>query len=381
VTTADVALAVSLDVTAIPVAAAGAGQYALEIVRALDRRDDVTVSAITRRSDTVRWREHAPHGSVFAWAPEARPLRLAWEQVALPRRLRALPVAVHHGLHYTMPERANVPVVVTVHDCTFFDHPEWHQPAKVRFFKRAIRVAARRAAVVICVSEATATRFTELCRPRATVIVAPHGVDGERFGVAEPAPGSDAGALAHLGIDADRPLVVFVGTLEPRKGVAGLLGAFDRVADGHPDAMLVLAGQPGWGHELDALATTKHRDRVIVTGYVPDATVPALLRRAAAVAYPSLDEGFGLPAFEALACGAPLVTTANTPMAGLAGDAALLVPPGDVDALARALDGLLAGEPGIEARRRAGLARVSGLTWDHSAALHADAYRLAAQAG
>jgi glycosyltransferase involved in cell wall biosynthesis len=112
-----------------------------------------------------------------------------------------------------------------------------------------------------------------------------------------------------------------------------------------------------------------------------DATVPALLRRAAAVAYPSLDEGFGLPAFEALACGAPLVTTANTPMAGLAGDAALRVPPGDVDALARALDGLLAGEPGIEARRRAGLARVSGLTWDHSAALHADAYRLAAQAG
>jgi len=372
-----VPLAVSLDVTAIPAAAAGAGQYALEIARALDGRDDVSITLITRKADTARWRDHAPHASVVPCAPEPRPLRLAWEQVGLPRRLRALGVAVHHGLHYTMPERSRLPAVVTVHDCTYFDHPEWHQPAKVRFFRRAMQVAARRAAVVICVSDATAERFAELCRPIAPVVVAPHGVDRHRFGVAEPAPGADGDALGRLGIDGNRPLVVFVGTLEPRKGVAGLVAAFDRVAERHRDAMLVLAGQPGWGHELDALATAKHRDRVVVTGYVPDATVPALLRRATAVAYPSLDEGFGLPAFEALACGAPLVTTTGTPMAGVAGDAALLVAPGDVDALAEALDTLLDGDPEVERRRQAGLLRVSGLTWEHSAALHARAYRMA----
>src|SRR6202034_1296475 len=130
------------------------------------------------------------------WAPRPRPFRLAWEQVGLPRRLRTLPVAVHHGLHYTMPERARLPVVVTVHDCTYFDHPEWHQPAKVRFFKRAIEVAARRAAVVICVSDATAQRFEELCHPTARVVVAPHGIDRSRFAVAEPETGSDRAALA-----------------------------------------------------------------------------------------------------------------------------------------------------------------------------------------
>jgi glycosyltransferase involved in cell wall biosynthesis len=375
------ALGVSVDATAIPTAAAGAGQYALEIVRALDRRDDVSLTVITRRADASRWRARAPRASVVPLAPEARPLRLAWEQVLLPRRLRSLPVAVHHGLHYTMPERASLPVVVTVHDCTYFDHPEWHQPAKVRFFRRAIEVAARRAAAVICVSDATAERFVELCRPAAPVVVAPHGIDRERFSDTDAAEGSDAAALSALGIDAGRPLVVFVGTLEPRKGVATLIGAFDMVAGSHPDAQLVLAGQDGWGSQLDALAAAKHRDRVVVTGYVPDAAVPALLRAATAVAYPSLDEGFGLPAFEALACGAPLITTTGTPMAGVVGDAALLVPPGDVDELAGAIDTLLKGDPGVGERRRAGLTRVAGFTWANSASLHADAYRLAARSG
>jgi len=371
-------LGVSLDVTAIPLRAAGAGQYALEIASALDRRDDLAVTLLTRRKDTTRWAKRAPGSTLVPVAPEPRPLRLLFEQVALPRRLRSLPVSVHHGLHYTMPERARVPVVVTVHDCTYFDHPEWHEPAKVRFFRRAIAVAARRAAVVICPSEATAERFAELCRPRAPVMVAHHGIDHGRFSVREPEPGADAAVLKGLGIDADRPTVVFVGTLEPRKGVGILVSAFDALADRHPDALLVLAGQPGWGSGLDALSSAAHRDRVLVTGYVSDDAVPALLRHASAVAYPSLDEGFGLPAFEALACGAPLVTTTGTPMARALGGAALLVEPGSADALAEALEQLLDRDRALAARREEGLARVAPLTWSKSAAIHARAYAEAA---
>lgn len=371
-------LAVSLDVTAIPARAAGAGQYALALAAALDRRDDVAPTLVARRGDTARWRDRAPRSTVRGWAPGPRPLRLAWEQVGLPRRLVEAGVAVHHGLHYTMPERSRLPVVVTVHDCTYFDHPEWHQRAKVPFFRRAIRAAAERAAVVVCVSEATAARFTELCRPRARVVVAPHGIDHTRFCPAEPAAGEDTAELAALGVDATRPLVVFVGTLEPRKGVAGLVAAFDRVAGDVPDALLVLAGQPGWGRDATPLSASRHPERVLVTGYVPDRAVPALFRSAAVVAYPSLDEGFGLPAFEALACGAPVVTTSGTPMAAALDDAAMLVAPGDVEALGEALLTVVAGDPDRERRRSAGLARVAGLTWEASAAHHVEAYRAAA---
>ena len=76
--------------------------------------------------------------AVVARAPTARPLRLAWEQLALPGLLGRAGLDVHHGPHYTMPERARLPVVVTVHDCTFFDHPEWHERSKVTVFRRAI---------------------------------------------------------------------------------------------------------------------------------------------------------------------------------------------------------------------------------------------------
>ncbi|MGH9045017.1 MAG: glycosyltransferase family 4 protein [Acidimicrobiales bacterium] len=371
-------LSISLDVSAIPEKAAGAGQYAMGLVRALDARTDCCVSLVTRGSDTQRWRELAPSSRVLGWAPSARPVRLVWEQLSLSRRVSSLGVDVHHGLHYTMPERAKVRSVVTVHDCTYFDHPEWHIASKVRFFKRAIQVAARRAGAVVCVSDATAERFRELCRPLVPVVVVPHGVDHARFTPDAPQGKADELALARLGISQKEKLIVFVGTIEPRKGVSVLIEAFERLARGRDDLRLVIAGQRGWGDELAALGRTSRPEKVTVTGYVPQATVPALLRAASAVAYPSLDEGFGLPAFEALACGAPLVTSEATPMARLLSDAALLVDPGNVSALAEAIELLVDGDGGAVARREAGLSKVAQLTWAASAQRHLDAYRIAA---
>ena len=144
------------------------------------------------------------------------------------------------------------------------------------------------------------------------------------------------------------------------------------------DAVLVLGGQTGWGtaETERALASAQHADRIVRTGYLPDPAVPALLRRAAVVAYPALEEGFGLPALEALACGAPLVTTRGTAMAEMADGTALLVEPGDVDELADALESALRRDG---ARNELGIRVASARTWEASVAEHVRAYLIAAE--
>ncbi|MDQ4070252.1 MAG: glycosyltransferase family 4 protein, partial [Actinomycetota bacterium] len=163
--------------------------------------------------------------------------------------------------------------------------------------------------------------------------------------------------------------------LEPRKDVPTLVRAFDRMAGANPDLTLVVAGARGWGVDAvdRAVTVATHGDRIRFLGYLAEQDMPALLRGAAAVAYPSLEEGFGLPVLEALACGAPVVTTSGTVMEEVAGGAALLVPPGDVDALAAALEAALAGDT---ERRALGFQVAAGHSWDASAEAHAAVYRL-----
>jgi glycosyltransferase involved in cell wall biosynthesis len=373
------AVQLSVDASAVPEQPAGAGRYVIELVSALSERDDVAVAVLTRTGDGGRWARPGPDGDrvrVAAVAPVRRPLRLAWEQLRLPSILGDLAPDVHHGPHYTMPERSPIPAVVTVHDCTYFEHPEWHERSKVWLFRRAIRVAARRAGAVICVSATTAGRLERWCAPRVPVHVIPHGVDHDRFKPGAGETEADLAVLARAGVAP--PYVAFVGTIEPRKDVPTLVRAFDSIASRFPDVSLVVAGGNGWGRapaELDAaVGRAAHAARIVRTGYLADELVPPLLRQAAVVAYPSVDEGFGLPALEAMACGSPLVTTSGTAMAEVAGNAAVLVPPGDAAALAGAIESLLAGDTGQPARTARGLEIAAAHTWTASAAAHAAVY-------
>jgi glycosyltransferase involved in cell wall biosynthesis len=371
-------LALSLDVSAVPPRPGGAGYYTMALARGLAARNEVGLTLVARRGDEERWRRLAGGAMVRGAVPVSRPARLAFEQLRLSSVLRSVGVQVHHGPHYTMPARSPVPCAVTIHDCTFFDHPEWHLRSKAAFFRRAIRRAARHAGVLLCVSQTTEDRLRAWCDVRVPVVVAPHGVDHERFTPREPAQRADRAVLGPLGVPADRLLVAYVGTLEPRKGLVPLIGAFDLVARRHPDAVLVLGGQTGWGmaETERALTAARHPERIVRTGYLPDEAVPALLRQASVVAYPALEEGFGLPALEALACGAPLVTTEGTAMAEMAAGAALLVPPGDTAGLAAALDTVLEDGPATPRRAR-GIAVARQRTWEASVARHLEAYAVA----
>jgi glycosyltransferase involved in cell wall biosynthesis len=376
---------VALDVSAVPDQPVGAGRYIVQLAGHLAVRPDIDLVLCSRASDRARWAPMVPAANLVAVAPDARPLRLAWEQLRLGSVLEGSGASVHHGPHYTMPRRPPIPSVVTVHDLSFFEAPEWHERSKAPFFRRAITRAARDAAVVVCPSQVTADALARWCDVEARVVVAPHGVDTARFRPEEPEPGSDAARLTALDdrLTSGRPLLVYVGTLEPRKDVPTLVRAFADVTSRHPEALLVLAGGRGWGSDAvdAAIEGSGLGDRIVVTGYVEDATIPALLRSAAAVVYPSLYEGFGLPALEALACGAPLVTTRGTAMEEVAGTSAVLVGPGDRSELAGALDDVLGStgdDRAASARRSQGFDIVERHTWERSAELHVGAYRTAA---
>jgi len=375
---------VSIDVSAIPTQPAGAGRYVVELVRALGVLDAPRLALLSRKGDADRWRELAPGADVLDVVPSARPVRLAYERLALAGQIRRLGVEVHHGPHYTMPGHVAVPVVVTIHDLTFFDAPGLHERSKVAFFTRAIKRAAREASVLVCVSERTSARLHELVDVRMPVVVAPHGIDHERFVADGVAAGDDERLLAAVGLGQGTPRIVCVGTLEPRKGLLELLDAFDELAGGSPALELVLAGQRGWGLESfdRRLALSRARSRIHVLGYVPDEVIPPLLRSASVVAYPSVDEGFGLPALEALACGAPVVTTLGSVMAELCGEAPWLVAPGDAGSLRVGLSRAL-GAPSeeLERRRALGLARAQSFSWSLTAERHLEAYALAASRG
>jgi glycosyltransferase involved in cell wall biosynthesis len=365
---------VLLDVSAVPARPAGAGVYTCALAGGLARHEAVELHLASRRDDASRWREIAPGAEVHAEAPMTRPLRIAWEQASAGTLAERVGAHLWHGPHYTMPLRSAIPAIVTMHDLTFFDHPEWHERTKVPYFRRMIRASARRAAGIVCVSQYTADRLAAVAPPCGPVVVARHGVDHERFRPDGDAA-DDRARLARHGVTA--PYVAFVGTIEPRKNIPALVTAFGRVVRDHPDLRLALVGGDGWGSVSvrDAIAASGVATRIVRTGYVDDAVVPALLRRAECAVYPSLEEGFGVPALEALACGAPLVTSAGSALAEVVGDAAVTVDATDVDALSSALRALVEDRERAAALRARGPAHARTFTWEHSIETHVDLYR------
>lgn len=362
---------VVLDVSAVPAKPAGAGRYIVELASRLPGVTPTTL--VTRRGDEERWRQWSPAATRAPIVPNARPLRLATEALYLGYA----PVgrgAVWHGPHYTMPRTGRRPTVVTICDLTFFTNPEWHEPRKVTFFQSAIRYAATHADVLVSISQTTTDLLHDVVRPTVPVVTAPLGVALDRFTLA----GDDAAVLAPLQLPADVPALFFLGTVEPRKGLDVLLAAFDELAASDPSVELWVAGQAGWGETpLDqALRTSPFASRIRRLGYVEDAQIPALMRRATAVVYPSRGEGFGLPVLEALACGARVLTTADTVMQEVAGTAAWYTAKGDVGELAGAMHRALT-VPVDDAERARARARAETFQWSTTVTRHLEAYQLA----
>jgi len=267
------------------------------------------------------------------------PLGVLWQQLILPR----IEADVLWGPHGTLPVASRIPAVVTIHDFTAITMPGRHRLKTILsydlFIGRSLERAKRVAAVSRAVAEEAVRGFGV---PRAKIEIVPNGVD-EFF-----SPGEGEGDY-----------VLFVGTLEPRKGLADLLDVWRSIPQ--PKPRLVLCGGAGWG-QLDV-------NDAEVTGYVDREQLRALYRGALAFVYPSRYEGFGIPPLEALACGAPVIATRTGAIPEFSDDAALLVDPGDRDALRDALVRVLRDASLRRELRARGPERAKLYRWERSAEL------------
>jgi glycosyltransferase involved in cell wall biosynthesis len=370
---------VLIDATAVPADRGGVGRYVDELVPELDRLGTDLVLAVQAR-DVGYYGALAP-GARVVGAPAAvagRPARLAWEQTGLPALVRRTRADVLHSPHYTMPVAAGRPVVVTLHDATFFTTPELHLRSKAVFFRTATRLAARRAAALVVPSRATRDEVAAQVRVDPDrMTVAHHGVDLDRFRPTDAAEQQRVRATLDIG---DRPYVGFLGTLEPRKNVPALIRAWVRACAGTPDApALVLAGARGWDDAV-AAALAEVPDHLVVRapGYLPLDDLPGFLGGASVLAYPSLGEGFGLPVLEAMACGATVLTTRALSLPEVGGDAVAYCGTG-TDAIAAELRDLLDDPARRAALGAAALERARTFTWERAAEVHRAVYERTAR--
>jgi glycosyltransferase involved in cell wall biosynthesis len=359
---------IALDATALPGKPGGAGNYIINLARSLLELDcGHELVIFCHASDRALFQFDPKQQASLHDVPDLnRGLRLAWEQVGLPRLLAQLRVDLLHSPHYTMPLRAGIPVVVTFHDMTFFLYPEYHTPVKRLFFPPMIRQSAARAAALLAVSESTRQDAMRLLGIPPQKISTTHlGFDPQYLRVEDPARLEQVRQKYRL----PARFLLHVGTLEPRKNHPNLLKAFDIIAHSNPDIALVLVGGEGWNaRQIDQQITElRHGERIFRLGYADHDDLPALYRLAEVFVYPSIYEGYGLPVLEAMACGTPTITSTVSSMPEIIGDAGITVPPDDPIELSAAMARLLGNKPLAAELTQKAQIRAREFTWGKTA--------------
>lgn len=339
----------------------GTAVAAIETTRALSERGDAElVGVAARHRDPPRppWQPPIP---VRQLPLPRRLLYDAWHHLRWPPVQRATgPVDVVHATGVAVPP-ATAPLVVTVHDLAYLHDPSHFTARGHRFFRKALDLTRRHADLVLCSSTATMDDCAAAGLPAERLRLVPLGITPHSV---SPTDADADNVKRRHGL---HRYVLWVGTIEPRKNLPTLLEAFRRLED--REVTLALVGPEGWGE-----MPTSPPERVRVLGFQSPHDLAALYAGAAVFCYPSVREGFGLPVLEAMAHGAPVVTSAGTSTAEVAGDAALLVDPTDPDAIAGALDRVL-GNPALAADlAERGQARAAMYTWERTAELTRAAY-------
>ncbi len=371
---------IAIDYTAAMRQRAGIGNYVRRLVDAMLEQDASNTYTLLTSGRPTRERPFPDAGNVrrrSVYIPD-RYLNIIWYRWRLPLYANYFSgqVDIYHGPDFALPPTSKkLRKVVTVHDLAFLDHPEYAVPALATYLKKVVPEAVEAADVVCTVSaEVSHTLIRHYRTPREKLVVIPNGVGPYFHRVTDPVL---RGATTHK-YGLKHPLVLGVGTLEPRKNHSGLIKAFYRAQKqkGGP-AMLALAGGKGWLYEetrqlVEELGLEK---KVKFLGRVSDLELVTLYSLADVFAFPSFAEGFGVPPLEAMACGAPVITSNTTSLPAVVGDAALLVDPHKNGELSHAITRVLEDRALQEELRLKGYARARQFTWAESARKMLAVYR------
>jgi glycosyltransferase involved in cell wall biosynthesis len=353
---------VAIDAHVVGERESGNETYVVNLLRALaDEPGDNSYQVLTPHPDRLRAIVPLPSSAtiVRVW-PAASVLRIPFGIPSAVRRYRS------NVLHvtYVAPPAVACPTVVTVHDLSYLAYPRSVSPRTRLILTVLVRASVRRAARVIAISAFTrqdlVTRYG-IAEEKISVI---HLAAGPAFRVLD-----DAGRQ-RLPEGVSEPYVLAVGNLEPRKNLARLIEAFAAVAvEPGITAKLVLVGKSKGQEASLARLVEQHRlrERVVFTGFVEEDQLVLLYNRAALFIYPSLYEGFGLPPLEAMACGCPVIASNVTAIPEVLGDAALLVDPTSVPAMAEAMRAVLRGNPAAADLRARGLRQAARYSWARAA--------------
>jgi glycosyltransferase involved in cell wall biosynthesis len=354
---------IGIDARIVHYARGGIRNYVLHLLGALAVLDvDTDYYVLHSRKDRNPSLSGPNFHPVACWTPSHHRL----ERWTLGVEVARLGLDLLHTTDFIPPAFGYRRLVITVHDLNFLYYPQFLTAESHRYYNRQIEWAVRRADHILADSHATKSDLTTLLDvPSEKVTVVHLAADPAFRPLAE---GEVRRVVAQYGLEPG--YLLFVGTLEPRKNLPGLLQAYRQLLDAEVTAApLVLVGGKGWLYDevferVEALCLDGH---VRFLHDVPDADLPGLYNAARVLATPSFYEGFGLPALEAMACGTPVVVADRASLPEVVGEAGLLVDPDDVEDIARALTRVLTDGP-LEARMRTlGLAQAARFTWEHTA--------------
>jgi glycosyltransferase involved in cell wall biosynthesis len=366
---------IAIDYTAAIRQGAGIGNYVRNLVDALlaqDSKNQYTLLTSGRPTQERPFPE-AENVRTRSIIISDRYLNILWYRWRLPLHATYFTgqVDIYHGPDFVLPPiNGKVRKIVTVHDLAFLEHPEYAVPQLAAFLNKVVPEAVGSADVVAAVSRATRqTLIDHFKTPPEKITIIPNGVRPHFRRITDPIL---LAATRHK-FGLKHPLILSVGTLEPRKNHLGLIKAFHKAQSSagkyQRPAMLALAGGPGWLYEetQQLIAKLKLEKKVRFLGRVSELELITLYSMADVFAFPSFFEGFGVPPLEAMACGAPVITSNTSSLPEVVGDAALLIDPHNTKELAQAIIRLLEDERLREELQQKGYARAQLFNWPKSA--------------